>query len=85
MKVSDSKRDYTNAAQGYYNLSTEKGVDAGESNELFGLGLVCSILAPAGPRKDRQLTLLMKDERSKLSLHHDLLLKFATGSVIKPG
>lgn len=73
IKVSDSKRDYTNAAQGYYNLSTEKGVDAAEANELFNLGLVCSILAPAGPRKDRLLTLLLKDERAKLSVHQDLL------------
>lgn len=26
----------------------------------------------------------LKDDRAKLSKHHDLLLKFATGSVVKP-
>lgn len=82
--MSDSKRDYTNAAQGYYNLSTEKGVDADEAHKLFNLGLVCAILAPAGPRKDRNLALVLKDERVKVSEHYDLVQKFATGSVIKP-
>lgn len=72
--VSDSKRDYINAAQGYYNLSTNKSVTAQDGLfYLFNLGLACAILAPAGPRKDRQLTLLMKDERSKLCEHYDLL------------
>jgi COP9 signalosome complex subunit 4 len=72
--VSDAKRDYTNAAQGYYNLSTNKTVtDQDGLFYLFNLGLACAILAPAGPRKDRQLTLIMKDERSKLCEHYDLL------------
>lgn len=56
-----------------------------EANELFNLALVCTILAPAGPRKDRQLATLIKDERAKLSTHFELLQKMTMGRVIKPG
>jgi COP9 signalosome complex subunit 4 len=84
VQVSDSKRDYTNAAQGYYNLSTVAGLAPEEAHKLFDLGLVCAILAPSGPRKDRNLALILKDERVKVSEHFDLVNKFATGSVIKP-
>ena len=54
-------------------MSAEKGIDVEEANKLFGLGLVCAILSPAGPRKERQLTLIMKDERVKISEHFELL------------
>lgn len=53
-------------------------------DELYNLSLVCTILSPAGPRKDRQLALLVNHDKAKLSAHQDLLQKMVTGSVIKP-
>jgi hypothetical protein len=54
-------------------LSTEKGVDAEEAYKLFSLGVVCAILAPAGVRKDRNLALILKDDRVKVSEHYELV------------
>lgn len=83
-KVSDSKRDYTNAAVGYISLANDKDVDAETALELFNLGLACAIVSPASNRKSSILSIIYKDDRSKLSLYSDLLNKFATGMLIKP-
>ncbi len=82
-KCADCKREFVRAAQGYYNLSTEQGVDPSISPQMFHKALVCTILSPAGPRKDRMLALLINDERAKLNPHYNLLQKMATGSLIK--
>lgn len=50
---------------------------------MYHKALVCTILAPAGPRKDRMLSILVNDERAKLNPHYNLLSKMATGSLIK--
>jgi COP9 signalosome complex subunit 4 len=82
-KCADSKREFVRAAQGYYNLSTEQGIDAEVSPQMYHKSLVCTILSPAGPRKDRMLALLVNDDRAKLNPHYNLLQKMATGSLIK--
>ena len=82
-KCADCKREFVRAAQGYYNLSTEQGVDETVSPQMYHKALVCTILSPAGPRKDRMLALLVNDERAKLNPHFNLLHKMATGSLIK--
>lgn len=50
---------------------------------MYHKSLVCTILSPAGPRKDRMLALLVTDDRAKLNPHYNLLQKMATGSLIK--
>ncbi len=50
---------------------------------MYHKSLVCTILSPAGPRKDRMLALLVTDDRAKLNSHYNLLQKMATGSLIK--
>jgi COP9 signalosome complex subunit 4 len=82
-KCADSKREFVRAAQGYFNISTEQGVDAGIATQMYHKSLVCTILSPAGPRKDRMLALLVNDERARLNPHFNLLQKMATGSLIK--
>jgi len=83
-KIKDSRRNYTEAAQYYYNLATEAGVDEDASLELYNNSITCAIISTAGPRKDRILDQLRKDKRFKLSIHHELLDMFAKGSVIRP-
>jgi len=83
-KISDCKRDYTNAAIGYISLANTKGVDAEAALELFNLGLACAIIAPASNRKQSILSIIQKDDRSKVGLYSGLLNKFATGMLIKP-
>ena len=82
-KCADSKREFVRAAQGYYNLSTEQGIDAEVAPQMYHKSLVCTILSPAGPRKDRMLALLVNDDRAKLNPHYNLLQKMATGGLIK--
>ena len=84
MRVQDAKRDFLKAAQGYFNLGTEDGVEATQADELLRLALTCTILAPAGPRKARLLGILQKEERVKSLASYDVLAKMFNGEIVKP-
>jgi hypothetical protein len=71
------------AAQGYFNISCEDGLEQQESQDLFNKAVVCGILAPSGARKARTLTVLMKDERCKMNPFYDLVSKMTLGMVIR--
>lgn len=83
VKLADSKREFLLAAQGYYNLALEEGLDADEYQNLYNSAVVCTILAPSGARKARCLALLLKDERCKMNPFYQLLSKMALGRVIR--
>jgi hypothetical protein len=79
-KCADSKREFERAAKFYYTLSTEQGLENDIKNflpdflkQMYHKSLVCTILCPAGPRKDRMLALLVNDDRAKLDPNYNLL------------
>jgi COP9 signalosome complex subunit 4 len=47
------------------------------------MGLVCAILAPAGPQKSRIISIFHKDVRTQKIEHYDILEKMFLGRVIK--
>ena len=59
------------------------GVEAEQIEELMDCALKCTILAPSGPRKARQLAILYSDERMKSNQFYDLLAKMFVGEVIR--
>lgn len=65
VRVLDSKREFILAAQGYYNLSFQEGLDTEEIADILRLAITCTLLAPAGPRKSRLMTVLFNDIRTK--------------------
>ena len=82
-KVQDSRREFLNAAQGYYNASNMQGVDAEQVDELMDCAITCTILAPSGPRKARLIAILYNDERTKSRQFYELLQKMFVGEVIR--
>lgn len=84
IRIADAKREFVTAAQGYYNFSNEEGLDQDEVFANFLKAVVCGILAKSGPRKQRILAILLKDERSKMNPFADLLTKMALQRVIRP-
>ena len=83
VRVSDAKREFIKASQGFYNLGTEEGTDPKQADELLRLALTCTILAPAGPRKARLLGILQKEERVKANQFYDVLSKMFNGEIVK--
>lgn len=82
-RINDSKRKFSVAAQAYYDLSNQEGVDQGDLQQLLGMGLTCAILAPAGPQKSRIISVYHKDMRSQKLEFYDVLDKMFLGRVIK--
>lgn len=83
VRVLDSKREFILAAQGYYNLSFQEGLDMEEIADILRLAITCTLLAPAGPRKSRLMTVLFNDIRTKSLQFHGLLQKMFMGEVVK--
>ena len=63
-RIMDSKRRFLVAAQSYYDLSNQDGVDPADLLQLLGMSVTCALLAPSGPQKARILANLHKDVRS---------------------
>eukprot|EP01024_Parvocaulis_polyphysoides_P021104 TRINITY_DN1999_c1_g1_i3.p3 TRINITY_DN1999_c1_g1~~TRINITY_DN1999_c1_g1_i3.p3 ORF type:complete len:265 (+),score=38.40 TRINITY_DN1999_c1_g1_i3:385-1179(+) len=68
-RILDAKRKFLEAAQRYYGLSTMQhtgGVVISQSDMMKALqsAVVCTILANAGPQRNRMLATLYKDERA---------------------
>ena len=83
VRVQDSKRDFINAAHGYYNLSFQDGLDSEEIADILRLAITSTILAPSGPRKSRLLTVLYNDMRTKSLQFFGLLQKMYMGEIVK--
>ena len=48
-RIMDSKRRFLVAAQSYYDLSNQEGVDPSDLLSLLGMSVTCALLAPSGP------------------------------------
>jgi len=83
VRVQDSKRDFILAAQGYYNLSFQEGLDSDEIADILRLAITSTILAPSGPRKSRLVTVLYNDLRTKSLQFFGLLQKMFMGEIVK--
>lgn len=82
-RVQDSKRKFELAAQSYYSLSIQEGVDPDDLETLLNMALTCAVLAPAGDMKSRIITSLYKDERSKKLEFYNLLDAMFSDKVIR--
>eukprot|EP00919_Chromeraceae_sp_WS-2016_P058654 GHVR01139445.1.p1 GENE.GHVR01139445.1~~GHVR01139445.1.p1 ORF type:complete len:405 (-),score=99.07 GHVR01139445.1:82-1296(-) len=75
-RILDSKRQFTNAAQRYYELSCNReqvSVDPTDLERLLRDAATCTLLSPAGPQRCKMLALLMKDDRVSSLDFFDLL------------
>lgn len=62
-RIYEFKQKFIEAASRYYELSHIIN-DHEESKQALESAIICSIMAPAGPQRSRQLSMLYKDERS---------------------
>jgi COP9 signalosome complex subunit 4 len=79
----DSKRRFLVAAQSYYDLSNQEGVDQADLLQLLSMSVTCAILSPAGPQKARIIANLHKDLRSPKLDNYEVLDKMYLGKIIK--
>jgi COP9 signalosome complex subunit 4 len=82
-RVLDSKRKFELAANAYYSLSIQEGVDPEDLETLLNMALTCAVLAPAGQMKSIIITSLIKDERSKKLEFYAILESMFYGKVIR--
>lgn len=84
-RILDSKRKFLDAALRYYEFSQSKPdeVDPEDLLELLTKGVMCAILASAGPQRTRLLGTLYKDERVKNSEHFAILEKMYMEQLIR--
>ena len=75
-----------NAAQNYISASHLQVYenDAEQIHALLDCAIKCSILAPAGPKKNRMVAILTSDERAKSNQFYELLNKMFVGVVVRP-
>lgn len=84
-EVHDANLKFSQAASLYLELSQKaaEGVPEEELRTFLTRAMTCTILAPAGTQRSRLLTLLYKDERTKLLEHYELLEKMYLERFIK--
>ncbi|CAI7610127.1 unnamed protein product [Penicillium bialowiezense] len=63
-RILDARRRFLDAAQEYFNVSTEAGVDEEDRLVALSAAIRCAVLAPAGPQRSRSLARLYKDDRA---------------------
>ena len=63
-RILDSQRNFLDASSSFYAISLENIIDEDERRQALSAAIACAILAPAGPKRGRQLARLYKDERS---------------------
>ncbi|KAJ5348010.1 COP9 signalosome complex subunit 4 [Penicillium brevicompactum] len=63
-RILDARRRFLDAAQEYFNVSLEIGVDEEDRLVALSAAIRCAVLAPAGPQRSRSLSRLYKDERT---------------------
>eukprot|EP01025_Chloroclados_australasicus_P056320 TRINITY_DN6945_c0_g1_i1.p1 TRINITY_DN6945_c0_g1~~TRINITY_DN6945_c0_g1_i1.p1 ORF type:complete len:395 (+),score=46.06 TRINITY_DN6945_c0_g1_i1:1085-2269(+) len=85
-RILDAKRKFLEAAQRYYGLSTtqhkEISISEGDMVKALQSAIVCTILANAGPQRNRMLATLYKDERSVQMPQFQFLEKMFMGRMI---
>ncbi len=74
-RVHDANLKFSQAASLYLELSHSEGVVDVEAQAFLTRAVTCTILAPAGTQRSRLLTLLYKDDRTRMLEHYELLEK----------
>ena len=76
-QVHDANLKFSQAASLYFDLSQKGGfkVPEEELQAFLTSAVTCTLLAPAGTQRSRLLTILYKDERTRLLEHFALLEK----------
>lgn len=66
-QVHDFRRNFLQAAAGYMEISqmNDVGLDEGDMLELLNNAIVCVILERAGPRRQRLMSKLIRDDRAE--------------------
>ena len=83
-RIYDSQRSFLDAAQTYYNLSTEAVIAEDEREKSLGASIVCAVLAPAGPLRARMLAKLYKDDRTSILEDFSILEKMFLDRLLSP-
>lgn len=80
-QVQDQNRRFLKASRMYHDLSQR--VKPEQQLELLNSAIICSILAPAGPERARQMSALFKDPRcSKLEIYPAMEKMFVSFYII---
>lgn len=84
-QVHDANLKFGQAASLYYDLSQKGsvGVPEEETKNFLSRAMICTILAPPGTQRSRLLTILYKDERTRIISHFNLLEKMYLERLIK--
>lgn len=83
-RISDSQRNFLDASNTYLNLSLEPVIDEEERLQTLSAAITCAVLAPAGPKRARQLARLYKDERTPQVPEFSILEKIFLDRVLTP-
>eukprot|EP00826_Nyctotherus_ovalis_P057690 TRINITY_DN7897_c0_g1_i13.p1 TRINITY_DN7897_c0_g1~~TRINITY_DN7897_c0_g1_i13.p1 ORF type:complete len:337 (-),score=117.46 TRINITY_DN7897_c0_g1_i13:164-1174(-) len=84
-QVHDANLKFGQAASLYYELSQKGsvGVPEEETKAFLEKAVICTILAPPGTQRSRLLTMLYKDDRTRITPHFNLLEKMYLERLIK--
>lgn len=83
-RISDSQRHFLDASNSYLNLSQEPLIDEEERLQALSAAITCAVLAPAGPKRARQLARLYKDDRATHVDEYAILEKIFLDRVLDP-
>lgn len=83
-RISDSQRNFLDASNSYLNLSLEPVIDEEERLQALSAAIICAVLAPAGPKRARQLARLYKDDRTPQVEEFAILEKIFLDRVLAP-
>lgn len=83
-RISDSQRQFLDASASYHSLSTQSQIDEGERLQALSAAIVCAVLAPAGPKRVRQLARLYEDSRAVAVDEYSILEKIYLDRILTP-
>ncbi|KAI5369333.1 Putative proteasome component (PCI) domain, tetratricopeptide-like helical domain superfamily [Septoria linicola] len=83
-RISDSQRNFLDAAQAYYTLSNEGVIDEEERLQALSAAITCAVLAPAGPQRGKQLAKIYKDDRAADVAEFGILEKIFLDRLLSP-
>lgn len=83
-RISDSQRNFLDASASFHTLSEEPLIDQDERLQALSAAINCAILAPAGPKRVRQLARLYQDERAVHASGYGILQKIFLDRILTP-
>ncbi|KAF1346989.1 COP9 signalosome-like protein complex subunit 4 [Delphinella strobiligena] len=81
-RISDSQRNFLDASNSYLNLSNELAIDEEDRLQSLSAAIICAVLAPAGPKRAKQLARLYKDDRASQVEEYSILEKIFLDRVL---